>query len=87
MVHLSTVDHPDHRPSVVEGLEHLKVQVPEETSSATVYGSKFACEGLPHDEMPNCEMYPPNADATTPDGFERSELTAELPGPRRPRIA
>ena len=56
MVHLATVDHDDEVKSAVKGLEHLKVQSPEEENSATVYGSKFACEGLPAAEIPQCEM-------------------------------
>ena len=56
MVHLSTVDHSDEVGSPVKGLEHLKLQSPEEETSVTVYGSKFACEGLPAAEIPKCEM-------------------------------
>ena len=56
MVHLSTVDHETEVKAPVKGLEHLKLQTPEEEASATVYGSKFACEGLPSGEIPNGEM-------------------------------
>ena len=57
MVHLATVDQPTEVKAPIEGLEHLKIHKPdEEEASATVYGSKFACEGLPTGEIPKGEM-------------------------------
>ena len=56
MVHLATVDNDAEVKSPVDGLENLKLQTSEEDASASVYGSRFACEGLPSAEMPDGTM-------------------------------
>lgn len=58
MVHLATVlkDSEAQKPPIKE-LENVKLEQPEEHElSATVYGSRFAAEGLPSTHMPEGDM-------------------------------
>ena len=58
MVHLSTVDSDAQVDApLVKGLEKIKIQEPDENElTETVYGSRFAAEGLPSASMPEGEM-------------------------------
>lgn len=45
------------RSSIVPGLEHITLEEPgEDEFSSSVYGSRFAAEDLPGQEMPEREM-------------------------------
>ena len=59
MVHLSVVEN-DARVGKppVEEIKHLEIFKPEENEvSETVYGSRFAAEGLPCADIPSGQMY------------------------------
>lgn len=59
MVHLASVasDATAKRGSVVEGMENIKIEEPDEDEvNASVYGSRFAAQELPQHEMPDHEM-------------------------------
>ncbi|MCJ1285247.1 hypothetical protein MMC26_004587 [Xylographa opegraphella] len=58
MVHLTTVPNDDvAQAPLVEGLEHIKFEQPQEDEvTASVYGSRFASEGLPGHSLPEGEM-------------------------------
>ncbi|KAL8694930.1 MAG: hypothetical protein Q9218_000501 [Villophora microphyllina] len=59
MVHLASVpsDAAAKRGSVVEGMENIKIDEPNEDEvTASVYGSRFASQELPQHEMPEHEM-------------------------------
>lgn len=58
MVHLSTVDKDsDLSAPIVAGLENVKLEQPgPDEISESVYGSRFASEGLPSGHMPDGEM-------------------------------
>jgi hypothetical protein len=48
---------PNRRGSIVPGLEHITLEPPgEDEFSSSVYGSRFAAEDLPGQEMPEREM-------------------------------
>lgn len=48
---------PNRRGSIVPGLEHIQLEPPgEDEFSSSVYGSRFAAEDLPGQEMPEREM-------------------------------
>jgi hypothetical protein len=58
MVHLASVanDSAVEKP-LVEGLEKIKLEAPPMNAvSASVYGCRFAAEGLPDHSMPDVEM-------------------------------
>lgn len=58
MVHLSTVENDSEAQApLVKGLEKVKIEEPDENElTETVYGSRFAAEGLPATHMPEREM-------------------------------
>lgn len=58
MVHLSTVQNDSElKPALVEGMERVHLEHPaEDETSESVYGSRFASEGLPAGAMPDGEM-------------------------------
>ena len=58
MVHLSTVENDSQAQApLVKGLEKIKFEdVDENELTETVYGSRFAAEGLPSACMPEREM-------------------------------
>lgn len=58
MVHLSTVPNNDVADApLIEGLQNIKFEQPgEDEVTASVYGSRFASEGLPSHELPKGEM-------------------------------
>jgi glutamate decarboxylase len=58
MVHLNRVTtDADLAKPLVPGLDHIKLAEPDaDEVSASVYGSRFASQGLPHGEMPDGEM-------------------------------
>ena len=58
MVHLSSVDNDSQlEATLVKGLENVKLEGPgEDEVSQTVYGSRYAAEGLPSGSMPEREM-------------------------------
>ena len=58
MVHLSSVENDSQLDApLVKGLENVKIDSPgEDEVSSTVYGSRYAAEGLPSGSMPEREM-------------------------------
>ena len=58
MVHLSTVENDSvAQAPPYKGLEKVKLEEPDENElTETVYGSRFAAEGLPSTHMPEREM-------------------------------
>ena len=59
MVHLSSVPNDsDVRAPLVNGLENVELEQPgpDEDTTVSVYGSRFAAEKLPSHEMPEREM-------------------------------
>ena len=73
MVHLSTVENDSEANAPpIKALEKVKLEEPDENElTETVYGSKYAAEGLPNTSMPEREMYvsraPQPVGATTAD--------------------
>ena len=58
MVHLNSVENDSQLDApLVKGLEKIKIESPgEDEVSQTVYGSRYAAEGLPSGSMPDREM-------------------------------
>jgi glutamate decarboxylase len=58
MVHLATVDNDsDAQAPLIKELENVKIREPDENElTETVYGSRWAAEGLPSSSMPESEM-------------------------------
>ena len=58
MVHLTTVPNDDvAQAPLVEGLQNVKFEQPQEDEvTASIYGSRFASEGLPGHSLPDGEM-------------------------------
>ena len=58
MVHLSTVQNDSEANAPpIDALKNAKLEQPDEDDlTETVYGSRFAAQGLPHATMPEREM-------------------------------
>jgi glutamate decarboxylase len=57
MVHLSTVDNDSEVNKGLGGeLSKIKLEQPDDNEVESVYGSRFAAEGLPSGAMPDGEM-------------------------------
>jgi hypothetical protein len=56
MVHLASVPTDKDVAASTEGLKNIKLQEPDDTFAATVYGSRYAACDLPKVEMPESEM-------------------------------